>query len=213
MSNSRQNLKNPLATVPKQVRVCVVFFFPNRRAFPGGFFVFLLPESKPGSSSIAEDICDMKSKDYGMAELEEWVAFFEEKGCEEWAGVAHLRIDLQTAYTMVGDHLQDGSEEKEAMLRKALALGEELKKFKKHPEDPAPWLEGTHRVARERAEMVGGLVDEAEKERLERDEQERRVKRMRIIGRSALGNVWGDWVLGGVAAAASYKETGSPRMN
>ena len=27
------------------------------------------------------------------------------------------------------------------MLRKALALGEELKKFKKHPEDPVPWTE------------------------------------------------------------------------
>ena len=36
-----------------------------------------------------------------------------------------------------------------------------------------PWLEGTHRVLRETTEMVGGLVDEAEKERLEREKQER----------------------------------------
>ena len=107
-------------------------------------------------------------------------------GCGEWAGVAHLRIDLQTAYTMVGDHLQDGSEEKEAMLRKAWALGEELKKFKKHPDDPMPWLEGTHRVVRETTEMVGGLVDEAKGERLEREAQERHVKRMQIIGTGLL---------------------------
>ena len=98
----------------------------------------------------------------------------QEKGCGEWAGVAHIRIDLQTAYTMVGDHLQNGSEEKEAMLRKALALGEELKKFKKHPEDPVPWTEGgSQRAVKESAEMVRGLVDEAKGERLEREKQER----------------------------------------
>ena len=84
----------------------------------------------------------MEGEDYGMAELKEWVAFFEEKGCEEWVGVDHLRIDLQTAYTMAGNHLRTGSEEKEAMLRQALALAEELNEFKKHPEDPVPWLEG-----------------------------------------------------------------------
>ena len=128
----------------------------------------------------------MESEDFGMAELKAWIAFFEEKRCEEWAGVAHLRIDLQTAYTMVGDHLQGGSKEKEAMLRKALALGEELKKFKKHPDDPMPWLEGTHRAVKESAEMVRGLVDKAEDRRLEREEQERQMKRMQIIGTGLL---------------------------
>lgn len=82
--------------------------------------------------SIVLDICDMKSEDFGMAELEGWVAFFEEKGCGEWAGVAHIRIDLQDAYTEVAIGLRTGSEEKETMLRQALALAEELKKFKKH---------------------------------------------------------------------------------
>ena len=122
-----------------------------------------------------------------MAALEGWIAFFEEKSCEEWAGVAHIRIDLQTAYTMVGDHLQDGSEEKEAMLRKALLLAEELKKFKKHPEDPVPWSEeGSQAAVKDSADMVRGLVDEAEEERLEREEQERQMKRMRIIGTALL---------------------------
>ncbi len=116
-----------------------------------------------------------------MTELEEWVAFFEEKGCEEWVGVADLRLSLKDAYTEVAIRLRTGSEE-EAMLRKAVALGEELKKFKPHPEYPMPWLEGTHRVVREMAEMVGGLVDEAEKDRLEREAQERRMRRMQIIG-------------------------------
>ena len=115
----------------------------------------------------------MESKDYGMAELEEWIAFFEEKGCGEWVGVAHIRLGLQDAYTGVAIGLRTGSEEKEAMLRKALALGEELKKFKPHPDDPMPCLEGTHRVVRETTDMVGGLVDEAEEERLEREKQER----------------------------------------
>ncbi len=65
-----------------------------------------------------------------MAELEEWIAFFEEKGCEEWVGVADLRLSLKDAYTGVAIGLRTGSEEKEAMLRKALALAEELRKFK-----------------------------------------------------------------------------------
>ncbi len=150
----------------------------------------------PMASSIAGDMCNLTGKDFGaglkewkewMAELEDWIAFFEEKGCEEWAGVAHLRIDLQTAYTMVGDHLQDGSEEQEAMLRKALALAEELKKFKKHPEDPVPWSEeGSQAAVKDSADMVRGLVDSAEGERLEREERERRERRMQIIGTALL---------------------------
>ena len=83
--------------------------------------------------SIVLDICDMKSEDFGMAELEEWIVFFEEKGCGEWAGVADLRLSLKDAYTGVAIPLRTGSEENEAMLRMALALGEELRKFKKHP--------------------------------------------------------------------------------
>ena len=46
-----------------------------------------------------------------MAKLEEWVAFFEEKGSGKWAGVAHIRIDLQDAYTGAIP-LRTGSEEK-----------------------------------------------------------------------------------------------------
>ncbi len=132
-----------------------------------------------------------------MAELEEWIAFFEEKGCEEWVGVADLRLSLKDAYTGVAIGLRTGSEEKEAMLRKALALGEELKKFKKHPDDPMPWLEGTHRVVRETTEMVRGLVDEAEGERLEREERERQMKRMQIIGTALLvvSEVIGFWAV------------------
>ena len=161
----------------------------------------------PMASSIAHDMCNLTGKDFGAgleewkewtAELEEWVAFFEEKGCGEWAGVAHIRIDLQTAYTMVGDHLQDGSEEQEAMLRKALALAEELKKFKKHPEDPVPWSEeGSQRAVKDSAEMVRGLVDEAKEERLEREEQERHAKRMQIIGTALLvvSGVIGFWAV------------------
>ena len=148
--------------------------------------------------SIARDMCDRESEDYGMAELEGWVAFFEEKGCGEWAGVAHIRIDLQDAYTRVAIGLRTGSEEQEAMLRKALALGEELKKFKKHPEDPVPWSEGGSQAAvKDSAEMVRGLVDEAEKERLEREERERHVKRVRIIGTALLvvSGVIGFWAV------------------
>ena len=122
-----------------------------------------------------------------MAELKEWVAFFEEKGCGEWAGVAHIRIDLHDAYTEVAIGLRTGSEEKEAMLRQALALGEELKKFKKHLEDPVPWTEaGSQAVVKEMAEIVRGLVDKAERRRLEREVQERHVKRMQIIGMAFL---------------------------
>ena len=161
----------------------------------------------PWASSIARDMCNLTGKDFGAgleewkewtAELEEWVAFFEEKGCGEWAGVAHIRIDLQTAYTMVGDHLQDGSEEQEAMLRKALALAEELEKFKKHPEDPVPWSEeGSQAAVKDSAEMVRGLVDEAKEERLEREEQERHAKRMQIIGTALLvvSGVIGFWAV------------------
>ena len=80
------------------------------------------------------------------------------------------------------------------MLRKALALGEELKKFKKHPEEPVPWLEGIYQaVVRERAEMVGGLVDEAEKERLEREKQER-MQRI-WTGLLVMFGVIGFWVV------------------
>lgn len=105
-------------------------------------------------------------------------------------------MDLQTAYAMVGDHLQDSSEKKEAMLRKA--LGEELKKFKKHPDDPAPWMEaGSQAAVRKMADRVRGWVDEAEGERLEREAQERRVKRMQIIGTTLLivSGVIGFWVV------------------
>ena len=85
-----------------------------------------------------------------------------------------LRLSLKDAYTEVAIGLRTSSEEKEAMLRQALALGEELKKFKPHPDDPMPWLEGTHRVVRETTEMVRGLADKAAKRRLEREAQERR---------------------------------------
>ena len=152
----------------------------------------------PLSPSIARDMCDRESEDYGMAELEGWVAFFEEKGCGEWAGVAHIRIDLQDAYTGVAIRLRTGSEEKEAMLRKALALGEELKEFKKHPEDPVPWTEGgSQRAVKESAEMVRGLVDKAEGRRLEREERERHAKRMQIIGTAFLvvSGVIGFWAV------------------
>lgn len=151
----------------------------------------------PMASSIAHDMCNLEGEDYGMAALEEWVAFFEEKGCEEWVGVADLRLSLKDAYTGVAIGLRTGSEEQEAMLRKALALGEELKEFKPHPDDPMPWLEGTHRVVRETTEMVRGLVDEAEEERLEREEQERHAKRMQIIGTALLvvSGVIGFWAV------------------
>lgn len=143
-------------------------------------------------------MCDRESEDYGMAELEGWVAFFEEKGCGEWAGVAHIRIDLQDAYTGVDIGLRTGSEEQEAMLRKALALAEELKKFQKHPEDPVPWTEGgSQRAVKDSAEMARGLVDEAEEERLKREERERHAKRMQIIGTALLvvSGVIGFWAV------------------
>ena len=151
----------------------------------------------PMASSIAHDMCNLEGEDYGMAELEEWIEFFAEKGCEEWVGVADLRLSLKDAYTGVAVRLRTGSEDQEAMLRKALALGEELKKFKKHPEDPVPWSEGTHRVVRETTEMVRGLVDEAKEERLEREERERHVKRMQIIGTALLvvSGVIGFWAV------------------
>ena len=73
------------------------------------------------------------------------------------------------------------------MLRKALALGEELKKFKPHPDDPMPWTEaGSQAVVKEMAEMVRGLVDEVEEDRLEREAQERRVRRVQMIGTAFL---------------------------
>ncbi len=155
----------------------------------------------------------MEGEDYGMAALEEWVAFFEEKGCEEWVGVADLRLSLKDAYTRMAIGLRTGSEEKEAMLRQTLALGEELKEFKPHPDDPMPWLEGTHRVVRETTEMVRGLGDQAEGRRLEREAQERRMRRMQILGMAFLVVSGGDWVLGGVAATTSHREADSSRMN
>ena len=133
-----------------------------------------------------------------MAELEDWIAFFEEKGSEEWVGVADLRLRLNDAYTGVAIRLRTGSEEKEAMLRKALLLAEELKKFKKHPEDPVPWSEeGSQAAVKDSADMVRGLVDEAEEERLEREEQERRERRMQIIGTALLvvSGVIGFWAV------------------
>ena len=69
-----------------------------------------------------------------------------------------------------------------------------------------PWTEGTHRVVRETTELVGGLVDEVEEDRLEREAQERHVKRMQIMGDGAFGGLRADWVLGGVAATAPPRE-------
>ena len=152
----------------------VLFCFSQTVGFcPAVFCVVVAGKRAGGRQVLQRIICDMESEDYGMAALEEWVTFFEEKSCEEWVGVADLRLRLKDAYMRVRSRLWTGSEEKEAMLHKALALGEELKKFKPHPEDPMPWLEGTHRVVRETAEMVRGLVDKAEDRRLEREEQER----------------------------------------
>ena len=60
------------------------------------------------------------------------------------------------------------------MLRKALALAEEWKKFKKHPEDPAPWTEG--RGISCGCERIGGgwFEDWWTRRKGEREAQERR---------------------------------------
>ena len=83
-------------------------FFQTVGIHLGGFLS--LPESELGASSIAHDMCNLEGEDYVMAALEDWIAFFEEKGCEEWAGVADLRISLKDAYTGVAIRLRTGSE-------------------------------------------------------------------------------------------------------
>ncbi len=152
----------------------------------------------------------MEGENYGMTELEEWVEFFEEKGCEECAGLSDFRISLKDAYTRWLFAFGLVLRRRRRCCAKALVLGE---KFKKHLEYPMPWTEGTHRVVRETTELVGGLVDEVEEDRLEREAQERHVKRMQIMGDGAFGGLRADWVLGGVAATAPPREADSSRMN
>ena len=89
-------------------------------------FYFVVAGKRAWGSSIAEDICDMEGENYGMTELEEWVEFFEEKGCEECAGLSDFRISLKDAYTRWLFAFGLVLRRRRAMLRKGVGFGREV---------------------------------------------------------------------------------------
>ena len=163
----------------------------------------------PLSPSIARDMCDREGEDYGMAALEGWIAFFEEKGCGKLAEVASLRLCLKDAYTGVAIGLRTGSEERDDVAQ-GVGVGRGVEGVQEASGgsgavDGEGISEGGEGIGGDGSRISGrggkGAIGAGEA-RTDADHWD-----------GAFGNVWGDWVLGGVASRASPREADSPRMN
>ena len=148
-----------------------------------------------------------------MAELEEWIAFFEEKSCEEWVGVAHIRIDLQEAYEG-GYWSSDGFWGEGGDVAQGVGSGRGVEEVQETSGGSGALDGGKFSGGYEGNDGGGWRISgRGGKGAIGKRGAGAACEAGADHRNGAFGNVWGDRVLGGVAAMSPYMEAGSLRMN